>query len=380
MTETEMLRLAMAAIFAVNALLLVTILVVKPVHRLIDQDRRRRRRVYVWLLAQHLMTPEHRIQMGRRVADDQAFLDALIDMRTVVTGDEAEMLGTIVDRFDIARTQGQRLRKRWRGHRRLRAAVALAELADASAAEVLIEQLSDREQEVRIQCARGLGRMRWTPGINAILARFDNETPWVRSRFSDSLVSYGDTATFPLLAYIATNHRLSTSGVPTAVRTLGAIGDPLAVRPMIELFEESDDLEVQIALVEALGQIGGPMELQPLEKAARSEDWRVRAKAATTLGAVGNLSILSTLVDGLTDQNWWVRNNSAHALTQFPAGIDHLYGALLHDDRFARDAASEALSDVGELLAARDRIEAGIGSRRDFDLLEYVTGHGVSTG
>lgn len=379
MRGTEILRLALAAIFAINAALIVTILVVKPVHRLREQDRRRRRRVYVSLLAQHLMTPEHRIHMGRRVADDQAFLDALIDVRTILTGGDADILGTIVDRFDIARTQGRRLERRWRGHRRLRDAVALAELADSSAAGVLIEHLSDREQEVRIQCARGLGRMRWMPGINAILARFDVETPWVRSRFSDSLISYGEAATWPLLAYIATNHRLNTSGVPTAIRTLGAIGDPVAVRPMIELFEEAVDPEVQIALVEALGQIGGPMDLRPLEKAARSEDWRLRAKAATTLGSVGNLTILSTLTDGLADQNWWVRNNSAHALTQYPAGIDLLYTALLHEDKYARDAASEALSDAGEMLAARDRIEAGIGIRRDFDLLEYVTGRAVST-
>ena len=379
MTETEMLRLALAAIFAINALLLVTILVLKPVHRLRDQDRRRRRRVYVSLLAQHLMTPEHRIQMGRRIADDQVFLDALIDIRTVVTGDEAEMLGTIVDRFDIVRTHGERLGRTWRGHRRLRDAVALAELADTSAAEILIEHLSDREQEVRIQCARGLGRMRWAPGVDAILSRFDVETPWVRSRFSDSLVSYGDAATFPLLAYIATNHRFNTSGVPTAIRTLGAIGDPLAVRPMIDLLAEAVDTEVQIALVEVLGLIGGPMDLGPLEKAARSEDWRVRAKAATALGSVGNDRIVDTLVAGLEDQNWWVRNNAAHALTLLPSGIDVLYMALLNDDRFARDAASEALSDAGELLRARDRIEAGVGAGRDFDLLEYVTGRAVST-
>lgn len=380
MTESEMLRLALAAIFATNAVLLVAILVVKPVHRLREQDRQRRRRVYVSILAQHLMTDGHRIQMGRRVADDQAFLDALIDIRTVITGDEAEMLGTIVDRFDIARTKGNRLASRWRGHRRLRDAVALAELADTSAAEVLISHLSDREQEVRIQCARGLGRMRWGPGIKAILARLDIETPWVRSRFSDSLVSYGDMATFPLLAYIATNHRVNTSGVPTAIRTLGAIGDPLAVRPIIDLLDEALDPEIQIALVEVLGQIGGPMDLRPLEKAARSEDWRVRAKAATALGAVGNDSILVTLAEGLEDQNWWVRNNSAHALSQLRGGVDVLYDTLLADDRFARDAASEALSDAGELLAARDRIEGGIATSRDFELLEYVTGRAVSTG
>ncbi len=103
--------------------------------------------------------------MGRKVADDQAFLDALIDMRSIVSGADAETLGTIVDRYDIARRQTKHLKRRARGGRRLRSAAALAELADMSAAQVLIEHLSDDEQEVRIQCARGLGRLRWTPAI-----------------------------------------------------------------------------------------------------------------------------------------------------------------------------------------------------------------------
>jgi HEAT repeat protein len=378
MTGTEMLRWTLAIVFALNALLLAVILTVKPLNRRHRVAHARRRSAYVALLSRHLVIPEHKVMMGRRVAEDQAFLDALIDLRTVVSGEEGDALGTIVDRFDIAKRESRALRRRGQGSRRLRSAVALAELADVSAAPTLIRHLSDREQEVRIQCARGLGRMRWTPAIGPILERFEVETPWVRSRFADTLVGFGDSATWPLLAYVRVNHRLRLTGVPSAVRTLGAIGDPLAVPPLLEILEETVDPEVQIAIVETLGQIGTPMAFDLVEKAARSEDWRLRAKAATALATLGDESVVPTLTICLEDENWWVRRNSAAALTRLRGGIDILYTTLLSSDLFARDAAGEALADAGEVIAARDRIEAGLGARRDFDLVEHVSGALVS--
>ena len=375
-----MLRWALAIVFALDALLLVVVLVVKPLNRRHRANHEKRRGAYVALLSRHLIDPEHKVQMGRKVADDQAFLDALIDMRSIVSGADAETLGTIVDRYDIARRQTKHLKRRARGGRRLRSAAALAELADMSAAQVLIEHLSDDEQEVRIQCARGLGRLRWTPAIGPILQRFEVETPWVRSRFADTLVSFGESATWPLLAYVRSHHRLQVTGVPTAVRTLGAIGDPLAAEPLLLILEDTVDPEVQIAIVETLGQIGAPTAFDLVEKAAHSEDWRLRAKAATALATLGDASVVPTLAVGLEDENWWVRRNSATALTRFRGGVDVLYAAVLSPDPFARDAASEALGEIGEVIAARDRIEAGVAAKRDFDLIEYVSGALVSTG
>ncbi|HEY6634039.1 MAG TPA: HEAT repeat domain-containing protein, partial [Acidimicrobiia bacterium] len=129
-----------------------------------------------------------------------------------------------------------------------------------------------------------------------------------------------------------------------------------------------------------LGQIGAPTAFDLVEKAARSEDWRLRAKAATALATLGDVSVVPTLAVGLEDENWWVRRNSATALTRFRDGIDVLYAAVLSPDPFARDAASEALGEIGEVIAARDRIEAGVATRRDFDLIEHVSGALVSTG
>ncbi len=165
------------------------------------------------------------------------------------------------------------------------------------------------------------------------------------------------------------------------MRTLGAIGDPLAAEPLLLILEDTVDPEVQIAIVETLGQIGAPTAFDLVEKAAHSEDWRLRAKGGH--GARprwGTQSVVPTLAVRLEDENWWVRRNSATALTRFRGGVDVLYAAVLSPDPFARDAASEALGEIGEVIAARDRIEAGVAARRDFDLIEYVSGSVVTTG
>lgn len=378
MTGLAMLRVAVMIVFALNGLFLVVILVLKPLHRTRQLRHRRRRSAYTVVLSRHLATDAHRVDMGKRVAEDRAFLDALIDMRSIIGGPEAEMLGDLVDRFDITRRQSLNLKRRVRTDRRLRAAVALAELADETAAPTLMKHLSDPEQEVRIQCARGLGRMKWRPGIRAILDRFEDETPWVRSRFADTLVGYGTEATWPLISYIRVNHRLAAAGVPSAVRILGTIGDAEAVPPLLDILEQSNEAEVQIAIVETLGQLGGPMAFDSVEKAARSEDWRLRAKAATALAFIGDESVLPTLALGLEDESWWVRRNSASALSHFTRGVEMLYTALHSQDPFARDAASEALADAGEVLAARSRIERGLAQSRDFDLVGHVEGLGVT--
>lgn len=371
MSGTQILRIALAGVFLVNAALLLTILVVKPLNRLRTERRQARRRAYVGVLSRHLATRDE-MSLGPRVAQDQAFLDALIDMRLVVSGREAEVLGSLVDQYDIARRQARILRRGIRPAKRLRAAVALAELANDSAAEVLMGHLSDREPEVRIQCARGLARMKWRPAINVVLARFDKETPWVRSRFADSLVAFGSAVTWPAIAHIAANHKSHSPGTSTVVRMLGNVKDPESAGPLLEILDEATDPEIQIAIVETLGRIGAPIAYDPVEKAARSEDWRVRAKAATALATLGDESVVPTLVLGLEDPSWWVRRNAAAALTRFPSGIEALYGAIRSPDPFARDAATEALADAGEVLAARDRIELGVAVGRDFELLEFV--------
>jgi len=373
MNGTTIGFIAVGAVLFVDLALMVGLVALKAVHRRRAARHRLRRARYVATLSRHLASPTHVEPVDVGAADDDAFLDAVIDLRNVVTGRDVETLTGIVDGLGLARIQEARLRSRFPLGRRLRAAVSMAEIGDESTAAVLIEYLSDREPEIRIQCARGLGRMQHTAAIDAILERFGLEEPWVRARFADTLVGFGAKATWPLVAYIRVNLRHDENeSVIEAIRVLGTIGDREVGPTLSGVLRVASDPEVQLATIDALGAVGGPLAIRPLKNTFRSPDWRLRAKSAASLGHIGDPSINLVLASGLVDSNWWVRRNSASALASLPGGSRLLLETLGSEDPFARDAAAEALADSGALAAAREREDAGLATADDRMLLDHV--------
>ncbi|HSK07264.1 MAG TPA: HEAT repeat domain-containing protein [Acidimicrobiia bacterium] len=373
MNATTIGLIAVVIVFVVDIVLLLGLVLVKAFHRKRTERHALRRAGYVATLSRHLASNQHSDRIGEAAADDDAFIDAVIDLRNVVSGGEIETLTGLVDGLGVVKRQEAKLRSRFPLGRRLRAAVSLAEIGDETTAPVLIEHLSDREPEIRIQCARGLGRMQHTAGIDAILERLGIEDPWVRVRFADTLIGFGAKATWPLAAYIRVNlGHDENRGVIEAIRVLGTIGDREIGPVLSGVLRVASDPEVQLAAIEALGFVGGPMAIPPLDHALRSPDWRLRAKAATALGHIGDPSVNRALAARLEDENWWVRRNSAAALGSLPRGDQVLLATMRSADQSAREAAAEALADIGTLTAARLRDEAGVASHEDVLLLEYV--------
>ncbi len=373
MDATTIGLIAVVAVLVVDGLLIVGLIVMKAVHRRRRARYDARRADYVVALSRHLASGDRNQPFGIEAAEDEAFLDAVIDLRHVMTGIESKELAGAVDLAGMARHQEARLRRRHPVGKRLRAAVALAEMGEESTGPLLIEYLGDPEPEVRIQCARGLGRMKHTAAIDAILERFSIEEPWVRARFADTLVGFGARATWPLIAYIRVNLGHEEVGVIEAIRVLGTIGDSEAGPNLASILRRTTDPEVALAAIEALGLVGGPLSIRPLKYALRSPDWRLRAKSATSLGLIGDPSVNLVLARGLEDSNWWVRRNSASALAGLPGGTALLFEAIGLDDVYARDAAVEALAGTGALTASRDRVESGLGTDDDRRLLDYVS-------
>jgi HEAT repeat protein len=374
MNGTTIGLIAVAVVFGIDIILLSGLVLLKAVHRRRREDYARRRAEYVSILSRHLAFQHHTDTFGPNAAEDDAFLDAVIDLRNIVSGTEIDTLAGIIDSVGVARRQEARLNHRFPLGRRLRAAVSLAEMGDESSASVLIDHLNDREPEIRIQCARGLGRMQYTAAIDPILERLALEHPWVRARFADTLVGFGTKATWPLVAYIRVNlGHDSNRGVIEAIRVLGTIGDQEVGPSLAGVLRVASDPEVGIAAIEALGLVGGPLAIRPLKYTLRSPDWRLRAKSATALGQIGDPSINPVIADSLEDDNWWVRRNSAAALTALPGGTDLLLGVIESGTSFAADAAAEALADSGALAEARHRVESDEASDADQALIRYVS-------
>lgn len=378
MTGIELAQISVLIVFGVNAGLLGTLIALKVIHRHRMRSHDRRREAYVSLLSRHVAFEHCTDPITPEIAEDAAFLDALIDVRNALAGPELATLKQIVKRHGVIAHQVSHLQSPFPLGRRLRAAVALAELGDETSAPVLMRHLEDREPEIRIQAARGLGRIRWTPAIDRIVWRFSVETPWVRVRFSDTLTAFGSRATWPLLAYVRINHRHETEGPKLALRTLAQIEDRDAVRPILQILEESKNVEIQIAAIEALGELGSPEAVWALSDMFVAPRWELRAKAATALGRIGDTTATPLLFSGLHDPEWWVRRNSAAAIAQMPAGISKLYEALEDEDQFAADAAAEALTDAGELVSARLRAKEGGATSREPLLMHMRTSAGRS--
>lgn len=349
------IQMAVLVIFSINAVLVVALVLLKVVHRHRMRAHNERQQRYLGVLSRHISFTNCTDPITESMAEDPAFLDALIDMRNAITGDEVSTLHRIVNRHGVIERQVRHLDSSLLLGRRLRAAVALAELGDETAADVLMRHLDDREPEIRIQCARGLGRIQWTPAIDQIVWRFSGEIPWVRARFSDTLVGYGAKATWPLLAYIRINHPFETAGPALALRTLAQIDDVQAVGPLLEILAMAEDLEIQLATVEALGDLGSPEAVPALNRFLDSELSDLRAKSASALGGLGDSEAIPRLTHSMRDPNWSVRRAAAAGVAKLPGGVDALYRMLGDDDPFAVDSAAEALADAGELVSARRR-------------------------
>ena len=159
MTGIERAQLVVLIIFGINTVLLLGLFILKAAHRRSMVHRERLRVEYVALLSRHITYEHCTDPIDASMVQDSAFLDALIDVRDAVVGPEAQTLRDIAGQHGVLERQAAFLRARHPLGRRLRAAVALAEIGDESVAGLLMEHLTDREPEIRIQCARGLGRM-----------------------------------------------------------------------------------------------------------------------------------------------------------------------------------------------------------------------------
>lgn len=353
MQADPILLLAVLVIFSINAALVVALILLKVTHRRKTTTHDVRRQRYLQTLSCHVSIENCDQPITKAMAEDQAFLDALIDMRNAITGDDLKALRDIVRTHGIIERQVKRLDSPFPLGRRLRAAVALAELGDESAADALVLHLEDREPEIRIQCARGLGRIRWTPAIDHILWRFRVESPWVQARFSDVLAGFGSSATWPLLAFVRINHSFDPDGTALALHTLGQVQDDQAVAPLLEILGEATDVEVEMAAVDALGSLGSSEATPAIVERLESAHPDLRAKAARALGGVRDPAAIPLLTMSMRDPNWSVRRASAAAISRLPGGVSALLGLLEDDDPFAADAAAEALTDIGELVPER---------------------------
>jgi len=235
---------------------------------------------------------------------------------------------------------------------------------------LLVHDLNDRRPAVRGVAALLLAGVRDHSHVADLARLLSDSDPDVRQVAARALAREGsEAAAWQLIAALG----LRSLPVP---RVLEHLGQPYAMRPLIEALRVPELADIRPFLADALGMARRPealyalaavlrtgtdeeriaacralgrlarIEVMPLLLAAmRDEVWAVRSQAAGALGRIGDPRAVPALAAALADGAWWVRANAGEALRRLGApGILALEAALVHPDRFARDRARESLA------------------------------------
>ena len=163
---------------------------------------------------------------------------------------------------------------------------ALGEIGDKRAINALIQALQDNSSSVRSSAAIALGQFADQEVIKALIPKLEDESYFVRS---------------------------------WSANALGKIGDSQAIAPLITALSKEKEIEVNYAIVRALGQFKGDSQvvetLLPMLKNPAS-DSNLRCEIAIALGRLGDFQAVPLLIQTLRDKDYNVRYWCIEALGQ----------------------------------------------------------------
>lgn len=285
------------------------------------RDRRRRRTatirpelelaVALYAADESSQPPLATSRLARRTLEAVA-LEALGELR----GRERERLTELLEKTGVVVEVGSRLTARRRLVRR-RAAEALAQIESRDAKAALLDGLGDRDRDVRIGCAHALAELgdpELVPQIAAVLgesARYRGgsieEVLLVLGtrdpRNLETVLNLTDSPElYRMVTRVAGSLRLADLTpvlranlasddddlVTSSIRGLGRIGDLGAFDRILALLEDEERPEhVRAAAARALGRLGDPNAVAPLERLLDASSWSLRQCAALALAQLG---------------------------------------------------------------------------------------------
>lgn len=296
---------------------------------LADRRRARERRLRPAIevaLGDHLAAEEPRPQATHPAARDLLRAVALESMAEL-RGRERDRLVALLERTGIVAATAAELGSRRRRVRRA-AAEALRQIGSAESLLSLEIGLQDPDLDTALTCAAAIAELSGEEPIVEVLALADDAASARPGAVAAILVALGrrhpaaiGEALRPcssielrrLAAAVAGEMRLAEHVralrealaaaddelATRAARGLGAIGDGGAVEPLLDAVENRERAWfLRLAATDALGELGDPRAIPPLERELRDEGWALQAKAARALrqlGAAGEAALRRAL-------------------------------------------------------------------------------------
>ena len=243
----------------------------------------------------------------------------------------------------------------------------LGGLGDASAVEVLSQQLQQRREEVRQAAVHALGQIGDLKAVPTLLSALKGDKKKrVRAEAATALgLLRAKEAVIPLIQALDPTKEGKRWVRRNAAEALGLIGDLQAKEPLMDALNDKESV-VRVAAMFGLYRLGNTASLTLLERRAVDKDAEeeVRQWAVRELGFIGASQSVSVLAEAMKDTSALVRLTAAEALGRIPGAesLDTLIAGLLEQDVKVRNAV------VGS-LARRGAPPVGEGAQRLFDSL-----------
>lgn len=117
-------------------------------------------------------------------------------------------------------------------------------------------------------------------------------------------------------------------------------------------FLDEENINLKIAAIKALGEIGRPEYEQALILASRNQEWAVRSAAVRAMAKLRSPDIMKAVAQATGDKEWWVRYNAAQTLTEIDSNFTYIEKVLNGHDRYASEAVIHALYQKSCRLSA----------------------------
>ena len=233
-------------------------------------------------------------------------------------GKDRETLGVILDRLgavDAARRQT----KSKRALTRAEAGEFLGQSGSPEAVRDLVELLQDPDAKVRWAAAHGLGRLGHPSAVPALLNSIDGNLPVPVDVVAGAVAEIRECPV-PLL-----REGLASPSVPKralTVELLGRFQVLAAADEVINLLHNDPSVEVRARAARSLGRMGSPRAVQPLLGCVEDGPVATRAQAIWALGEMGALDAIPALRTTLLGSSHHLGELAADALAAMgPAGL-----------------------------------------------------------
>lgn len=211
-----------------------------------------------------------------------------------------------------------------------------------------IAALDSPSGDERRQALRSLAQMNHPAAYAALVGAVQHTSRDVRIDAAFLLAKetqHKDSAAVPGLLDALRDENASVR--TAAVKSLGDIGDPVAVHELLNTLVKDLSGDVRWQASAALGKIGTAA-VPGLMSALRDEDWKVRRSAAEALWGMSEPTAVPGLAAALADKNDVVRQAAAGALEAMGSmAVSGLIEALRHQDSAIARAAADMLMRIG---------------------------------